>query len=68
MMLYHCVLYVLNNLITWFYLQIDRIEERRLNCKNHLERAEFRQRKEQLSDEERYEDLFYPRNDKINLH
>ncbi|KAA0720736.1 Coiled-coil domain-containing protein 167 [Triplophysa tibetana] len=33
--------------------EIDRIEVRRLHCKNHLERAEFRQRKEQLSDLDR---------------
>ncbi|XP_067284450.1 coiled-coil domain-containing protein 167 [Pseudorasbora parva] len=33
--------------------EIDRVEERKLHCKNNLERAEFRQRKEQLSDNER---------------
>ncbi|KAK7129804.1 hypothetical protein R3I93_019444 [Phoxinus phoxinus] len=33
--------------------EIDRIEERKSHCKNNLERSEFRQRKEQLSDSER---------------
>ncbi|XP_051977072.1 coiled-coil domain-containing protein 167 [Xyrauchen texanus] len=33
--------------------EIDRMEERKLHCKNNLERAEFRQRKEQLSDHDR---------------
>ncbi|XP_077090950.1 coiled-coil domain-containing protein 167 [Siphateles boraxobius] len=33
--------------------EIDRIEERKSHCKNNLERSEFRQRKEQLSDNER---------------
>ncbi|XP_016303120.1 coiled-coil domain-containing protein 167 [Sinocyclocheilus anshuiensis] len=33
--------------------EIDRTEERKLHCKNSLERAEFRQRKEQLSDNDR---------------
>ncbi|XP_067247609.1 coiled-coil domain-containing protein 167 isoform X2 [Chanodichthys erythropterus] len=33
--------------------EIDRIEERKLHCKNNLERAEFRQRKHQLSDSDR---------------
>lgn len=33
--------------------EIDRVEERKSHCKNNLERAEFRQRKEQLSDNER---------------
>ncbi|XP_073694683.1 coiled-coil domain-containing protein 167 [Garra rufa] len=33
--------------------EIDRIEERKLHCKNNLERAEFRQRKEELSDNDR---------------
>lgn len=33
--------------------EIDRIEERRLHSKHNLERAEFRQRKQQLSDNDR---------------
>ncbi|KAG1952766.1 coiled-coil domain-containing protein 167 [Pimephales promelas] len=33
--------------------EIDRIEERKSHCKNNLERSEFRQRKEQLTDSER---------------
>uniref|UniRef100_A0A672JXI8 Coiled-coil domain-containing protein 167 n=2 Tax=Sinocyclocheilus grahami TaxID=75366 RepID=A0A672JXI8_SINGR len=33
--------------------EIDRTEERKLHCKTSLERAEFRQRKEQLSDNDR---------------
>ncbi|KAI4903877.1 hypothetical protein NFI96_022129 [Prochilodus magdalenae] len=33
--------------------EIDRIEEQRLHCQNNLERAEFRHRREQLSDEDR---------------
>lgn len=37
----------------WFYLQIDSIEERKLRCKNSLERAEFRQRREKLSNDDR---------------
>nr|XP_055045888.1 coiled-coil domain-containing protein 167 isoform X1 [Misgurnus anguillicaudatus] len=33
--------------------EIDSIEERKLRCKNSLERAEFRQRKEKLSNDDR---------------
>ncbi|XP_056312101.1 coiled-coil domain-containing protein 167 [Danio aesculapii] len=33
--------------------EIDRVEERKLQCKNSLERAEFRKRKQQLSDDDR---------------
>ncbi|TRY58889.1 hypothetical protein DNTS_003100 [Danionella cerebrum] len=33
--------------------EIDRIEGRKTQCKGSLERAEFRQRKEQLSDTDR---------------
>ncbi|XP_059367855.1 coiled-coil domain-containing protein 167 [Carassius carassius] len=33
--------------------EIDRTEERKLHCKNSLERVEFRHRKEQLSDNDR---------------
>ncbi|XP_036433024.1 coiled-coil domain-containing protein 167 isoform X1 [Colossoma macropomum] len=33
--------------------EIDRIEEQRLRCQSSLERAEFRHRQEQLSDEDR---------------
>ncbi|KAK3545054.1 hypothetical protein QTP86_033242, partial [Hemibagrus guttatus] len=32
---------------------IDRIEEQRLKCQGSLERAEFRHRREQLSDEDK---------------
>lgn len=34
--------------------QIDRLEERRARCHDNLERAEFRSRKEMLSDRERW--------------
>uniref|UniRef100_A0A3Q3WZL9 Coiled-coil domain-containing protein 167 n=1 Tax=Mola mola TaxID=94237 RepID=A0A3Q3WZL9_MOLML len=34
---------------------IDRLEERRARCRDNLERAEFRSRKEKLSDKERQE-------------
>ncbi|TDH00444.1 hypothetical protein EPR50_G00188430 [Perca flavescens] len=33
--------------------EIDRLEERRARCQDNLERAEFRTRKEQLSDKDR---------------
>ncbi|KAF4079503.1 hypothetical protein AMELA_G00178830 [Ameiurus melas] len=33
--------------------EIDHIEERRLKCQDSLERAEFRHRREQLSDEDK---------------
>ncbi|MCJ8743153.1 hypothetical protein PDJAM_G00090520 [Pangasius djambal] len=33
--------------------EIDRIEEQRLKCQGSLERAEFRHRREQLSDEDK---------------
>ncbi|XP_072528787.1 coiled-coil domain-containing protein 167 [Salminus brasiliensis] len=33
--------------------EIDRIEEQRMRCQGSLERAEFRHRREQLSDEDR---------------
>ncbi|XP_030638168.1 coiled-coil domain-containing protein 167 [Chanos chanos] len=33
--------------------EIDRIEERRLRCQNSLERAEFRKRREELSEQDR---------------
>ncbi|XP_065121822.1 coiled-coil domain-containing protein 167 [Paramisgurnus dabryanus] len=33
--------------------EIDSIEERKLRCKNSLERAEFRQRREKLSNDDR---------------
>ncbi|XP_063079535.1 coiled-coil domain-containing protein 167 [Engraulis encrasicolus] len=32
--------------------EIDRVEERKLQCNNLLERAEYRRRKEELSDED----------------
>lgn len=32
--------------------EIDRVEERKSRCNNLLERAEFRRRKEELSDED----------------
>ncbi|XP_073349146.1 coiled-coil domain-containing protein 167 [Pagrus major] len=35
--------------------EIDRLEERRTLCKDNLERAEFKSRKEKLSDKERQE-------------
>ncbi|XP_070705712.1 coiled-coil domain-containing protein 167 [Pempheris klunzingeri] len=35
--------------------EIDRLEERRTRCQDNLERAEFRSRKEKLSDKERQE-------------
>ncbi|KAG7509144.1 coiled-coil domain-containing protein 167 [Solea senegalensis] len=35
--------------------EIDRLEERRARCQDNLDRAEFRSRKEQLSDMERQE-------------
>ncbi|XP_040920477.1 coiled-coil domain-containing protein 167 [Toxotes jaculatrix] len=35
--------------------EIDRLEERRARCQDNLERAEFRSRKEKLSDKERQE-------------
>ncbi|XP_038583195.1 coiled-coil domain-containing protein 167 [Micropterus salmoides] len=35
--------------------EIDRLEERRARCQNNLERAEFRSRKEELSDKQRQE-------------
>ncbi|XP_034435730.1 coiled-coil domain-containing protein 167 [Hippoglossus hippoglossus] len=35
--------------------EIDRLEERRTRCHDNLERAEFKSRKEQLSDRERQE-------------
>nr|XP_046229601.1 coiled-coil domain-containing protein 167 [Scatophagus argus] len=35
--------------------EIDRLEERRERCQNNLERADFRRRKEKLSDKERQE-------------
>ncbi|XP_044025714.1 coiled-coil domain-containing protein 167 [Siniperca chuatsi] len=35
--------------------EIDRLEERRARCQDNLERAEFRSRKEELSDKERQE-------------
>eukprot|EP00064_Thunnus_orientalis_P013099 superscaffoldBa00002091_g13136 len=33
--------------------EIDRLEERRARCQGNLERAEFRSRKEKLSEKER---------------
>ncbi|XP_059212371.1 coiled-coil domain-containing protein 167 [Centropristis striata] len=33
--------------------EIDRLEERKARCQDNLEKAEFRSRKEQLSDKER---------------
>ncbi|XP_035535239.1 coiled-coil domain-containing protein 167 [Morone saxatilis] len=33
--------------------EIDRLEERRTRCQDNLERAEFRSRKEELSDKDR---------------
>ncbi|XP_026197323.1 coiled-coil domain-containing protein 167 [Anabas testudineus] len=35
--------------------EIDRLEDRRARCQDNLERAEFRSRKEKLSDRERQE-------------
>ncbi|XP_029352621.1 coiled-coil domain-containing protein 167 [Echeneis naucrates] len=35
--------------------EIDRLEERRARCQDNLERAEFRSRKEKLSEEDRQE-------------
>ncbi|KAM6914976.1 coiled-coil domain-containing protein 167 [Xenentodon cancila] len=35
--------------------EIDRLEERRARCQDNLERAEFKTRKEKLSDKERQE-------------
>ncbi|XP_060947481.1 coiled-coil domain-containing protein 167 [Limanda limanda] len=35
--------------------EIDRLEERRTRCHDNLERAEFKSRKEQLSERERQE-------------
>ncbi|XP_028252511.1 coiled-coil domain-containing protein 167 [Parambassis ranga] len=35
--------------------EIDRLEERRARCQDNLERAEFRSRKEKLSEKERQE-------------
>ncbi|XP_023285563.1 coiled-coil domain-containing protein 167-like, partial [Seriola lalandi dorsalis] len=35
--------------------EIDRLEERRARCQDNLERAEFRSRKENLSEKERQE-------------
>ncbi|KAM4633476.1 coiled-coil domain-containing protein 167 [Polymixia lowei] len=35
--------------------EIDRVEERRSRCQDNFERAEFRQRRERLSDRERQE-------------
>lgn len=35
--------------------EIDRLEERKTHCRDHLERAEFRSRKVKLSDKERQE-------------
>ncbi|XP_051265548.1 coiled-coil domain-containing protein 167 [Dicentrarchus labrax] len=35
--------------------EIDRLEERRTRCQDNLERAEFRSRKEELSDKDRQE-------------
>ncbi|XP_042247373.1 coiled-coil domain-containing protein 167 [Thunnus albacares] len=35
--------------------EIDRLEERRARCQGNLERAEFRSRKEKLSEKERQE-------------
>lgn len=33
--------------------EIDRLEERRARCRDNLERAEFRNRKEELSDKDK---------------
>lgn len=33
--------------------EIDRVEERRLRCHDSIERAEFRRRREELSDQDR---------------
>ncbi|KAM3602915.1 uncharacterized protein V6R79_013373 [Siganus canaliculatus] len=35
--------------------EIDKLEEKRARCQDHLERAEFRSRKEKLSAKERQE-------------
>ncbi|KAK2856218.1 hypothetical protein Q5P01_004953 [Channa striata] len=35
--------------------EIDRLEERRARCQDNLERAEFRSRKEKLSEQQRQE-------------
>ncbi|XP_071773860.1 coiled-coil domain-containing protein 167 [Centroberyx gerrardi] len=35
--------------------EIDRVEERRARCQDNLERAEFRQRRQKLTDKERQE-------------
>ncbi|XP_008296469.1 coiled-coil domain-containing protein 167 [Stegastes partitus] len=35
--------------------EIDRLEERRARCQDNLERAEFRSRKEKLSEKDRQE-------------
>ncbi|KAM6906098.1 coiled-coil domain-containing protein 167 [Lycodopsis pacificus] len=35
--------------------EIDRLEERRARCKDNLERAEFKSRKEKLSDNDKHD-------------